>query len=89
MTYDARRRVRPEKRATAAMPSRTSTPAPVRGRVLLAGALAELGAGAALSWAPDDLRVGVLFCGTVVVTEVGGGEALTLGVFSHGGHGGL
>jgi hypothetical protein len=79
------RNVRPEKRATAATPSRTTKPAPVRGKVWL-GARVGAVAGAA-AWEPCAVR-GAALAGTVVVVLATGSEALTRGVFSHGGHGG-
>src|SRR5207248_2247053 len=81
------RSVRPEKRATAATPRRTTTPAPVRGRVWL-GARVGAVAGAA-DWEPCALRGAALAVVVVVVVLAlaTGGEVLTRGAFSHGGHG--
>src|SRR5688500_460777 len=69
------------------MPMRTTTPAPVRGSVLL-GARVEVGAAAASSAAADFRVVGVRSRAAVVVTVVAGGEGATRGALSHGGHGG-
>jgi hypothetical protein len=55
-------------------------PAPVRGRVPV-GVPGDLRVAGAAAWVPDALWAGV---GGV---DTGGGEALTFGVFSHGGHG--
>ena len=88
MWSEARRSVRPENRATAATPRRTRTPAPVRGSV--PGDPADFRVAGAAAWVPDDLwGAGLAGFGAVVVDveRTGGGEALTLGAFSHGGHG--
>ncbi len=77
------RNVRPENRVTAATPSRTTTPAPVRGRVWLG---ARVGAAGAAASVPCALR-GVDLEATVVVVLATGSESLTRGAFSHGGQG--
>ena len=64
-------------------------PAPVRGRVPV-GAPGDFLVTGAAAWVPDALRgAGADDGGTVVVggVDTGGGDALTFGVFSHGGHG--
>jgi hypothetical protein len=66
---------------------RTTTPAPVRGSVLLGAPGEEVEAGAASS-AADFRVVGVRSRAAVVVTVVAGGEGAIRGAFSHGGHGG-
>jgi len=91
MWSDALRSVRPENSATPATARRTTTPAPVRGSVP-AGAPGDFRVRGAAAWVPAALRgfgavVVVEVFVVVGVVETGGGEALTRGTFSHGGHG--
>ena len=90
MRSDALRSWRPEKSATAAMAVSTTTPAPVRGRVP-AGWPDERRVAGAADCVPDALRGADAAVRGTVVLVVGvadtGGDALTFGVLSQGGHG--